>query len=91
MDPDLPFVLAGVATICFTIVIVVKIVFGRSQPAAVRSAELQQIEERLSRIEQAIDAVAVETERISEGQRFTTRLLADSPRVSAAESSRAPR
>jgi hypothetical protein len=32
---------------------------------------------RLERMEQAIDAIAVEVERISEGQRFTTRLLAD--------------
>ncbi len=32
---------------------------------------------RLERIEQAIEAVAVEVERISEGQRFTTKLLAE--------------
>ena len=32
---------------------------------------------RLERIEQAIDAIAVEVERISEGQRFTTKLLAE--------------
>ena len=32
---------------------------------------------RLDRIEQAVDAVAVEVERISEGQRFTTRLLSE--------------
>lgn len=32
---------------------------------------------RLERIEQAIDAVAVEVERIAEGQRFVTKLLAD--------------
>lgn len=31
---------------------------------------------RLARIEQALDAVAVEVERISEGQRFVTKLLA---------------
>lgn len=31
--------------------------------------------QRLERIEQAIDAMAIEVERISEGQRFTTRLL----------------
>jgi hypothetical protein len=31
--------------------------------------------ERLQRIEQALDAMAIEIERISEGQRFTTRLL----------------
>jgi hypothetical protein len=32
---------------------------------------------RLERMEQAIDAIAVEVERISEGQRFTTRLLSE--------------
>lgn len=32
---------------------------------------------RLERIEQAIDAMAVEVERIAEGQRFVTKLLAD--------------
>ena len=32
---------------------------------------------RLERIEQAIEAMAVEVERISEGQRFVTKLLAE--------------
>ena len=32
---------------------------------------------RLERMEQAIEAVAVEVERISEAQRFTTKLLAE--------------
>ena len=32
---------------------------------------------RLERIEQAVDAIAVEVERISEGQRFTTKVLND--------------
>jgi hypothetical protein len=32
---------------------------------------------RLERMEQALDAIAVEVERISEGQRFTTKLLAE--------------
>jgi len=32
---------------------------------------------RLERIEQAVDAIAVEVERISEGQRFTTKLLSE--------------
>lgn len=35
------------------------------------------IEDRLTRIEQAVDAVAVEVERVSEGQRFTTKLLSE--------------
>ena len=32
---------------------------------------------RLERMEQALDSVAVEVERISEGQRFTTKLLSE--------------
>jgi hypothetical protein len=34
--------------------------------------------ERLTRLEQSIDTIAVEVERISEGQRFVTKLLAES-------------
>jgi hypothetical protein len=33
---------------------------------------------RLERIEHAIEAMAIEVERITEGQRFTTRLLSES-------------
>ena len=33
--------------------------------------------ERLERMEQAIDSIANEVERISEGQRFTTKLLSE--------------
>lgn len=34
-------------------------------------------EARMARLEQAVEAIALEVERISEGQRFTTRLLAE--------------
>jgi hypothetical protein len=34
------------------------------------------LEQRLERIEQAIETVAVEVERMGEGQRFVTKLLA---------------
>jgi hypothetical protein len=33
--------------------------------------------QRLERIEQAMDAIAIEVERVSEGQRFVTRLLSE--------------
>jgi hypothetical protein len=36
-----------------------------------------EVSQRLERMEQAIEAVAIEVERISEGQRFTTRLLSE--------------
>jgi hypothetical protein len=35
------------------------------------------LDARLARMEQAIEAMAVELERVSEGQRFVTRLLAE--------------
>jgi hypothetical protein len=33
--------------------------------------------QRLERMEQAMDAIAIEIERVSEGQRFVTRLLSE--------------
>ena len=35
---------------------------------------------RMERMEQAIDAIAVEIERVSEGQRFMTKLLSETKR-----------
>jgi hypothetical protein len=39
------------------------------------------LEHRLERIEHAIDAVAVEVERLGEGQRFTVKLLSDASKA----------
>ena len=39
-----------------------------------------EVASRLERMEQAIDSIAVEVERISESQRFTTRLLSEKAR-----------
>ncbi|HEX3866367.1 MAG TPA: hypothetical protein VHV78_06415 [Gemmatimonadaceae bacterium] len=36
-----------------------------------------EVSARLERMEQAIDSIAIEVERISEGQRFTTKLLSE--------------
>lgn len=44
---------------------------GLPQPTA------EAIESRLEHLENAIEAIAVEMERIGEGQRFTTKLLAE--------------
>jgi hypothetical protein len=62
-----------------TIVVSIARVIGRRRLQVLPDASVARIEERLSRIEQAIDAMAVEVERVSEGQRFTTKLLADRP------------
>jgi len=52
---------------------------SRSAPA-LQDAESGQ---RLARLEQGMDAIAVEIERISEGQRFVTKLLAESQPIGA--------
>ena len=44
-----------------------------ASPAAIPA----DVTERLERIERAVESVAVEVERISEGQRFVTKVLAD--------------
>ena len=40
-------------------------------------SSIARLEARLERMEQAIDAMATEVERVSEGQRYATRLLAE--------------
>lgn len=39
---------------------------------------------RLERIEQAVDTIAIEVERISEGQRFVTKIMVERPSTAAA-------
>lgn len=36
-------------------------------------------DQRLSRVEQAVESIAIEIERIGEGQRFVTKLLSERP------------
>ena len=52
----------------------------RRQPAAADRLASPMADARLSRLEQAVDAIALEVERISEGQRFTTKLLSEHAR-----------
>ena len=49
----------------------------RKDTRAVPRDVMQRVEQRLTEVQQSLDAVAVEVERISEGQRFTTKLLAE--------------
>jgi len=64
------------------IVLLAKMAFRHKEKMAglqggpVRQADL---EARLERIEQAVDTIAIEMERIGEGQRFVTKLLAERP------------
>ena len=55
------------------------------QTPSVHPAVPNEVAARLERMEQAIDSIAVEVERIAEGQRFTTKLLSE--RASSSSSS----
>jgi hypothetical protein len=52
--------------------------YSRKMDADSRNPRIPtEVVDRLERMEQAIEAVAIEVERISEGQRFTTKLLSE--------------
>ncbi len=65
---------------------VVRLITRWLEPKPVPPRELSAINGRLERIETAVDAIAVEIERISEAQRFAVRLQSEQhpplPRVS---------
>ena len=80
-DPDLVLMITGLGIVCATIVAVRVATLRRQRSDALPPAELREIREHLNRLEQAVDAIALETERIAEGQRFTTKILAEATRV----------
>ena len=69
---------------CVTGVIITYLKFGARKlaPRDV-TGRLDEIVAHLNRLENSVDATALEVERISEGQRFTTKLLADRDGASA--------
>jgi len=69
---------AFVTAIIFAIGIPLAKAYSRKIDAEAKNPRIpSEVANRLERIEQAIDAMAVEIERISEGQRFTTKLLSE--------------
>ena len=52
--------------------------YSRKMDAESRNPHLPtEVTERLERMEHALDSIAIEVERITEGQRFTTKLLSE--------------
>ncbi|MDQ6636152.1 MAG: hypothetical protein M3Z10_15495 [Gemmatimonadota bacterium] len=76
--PEEVFVLTG---IFFVVVLLpISLAFARRiwrRGVVTVSALPQEVMERLTRLDQAVDSIAVEVERIGEGQRFMTRLFAN--------------
>jgi len=84
LDPDLVVIFAGIAvtTIGYQIARAIR---GRLERPSLSRSELADVKHHLERLEQAVDSIAVEVERISEGQRFTTKLLSERSADSVAE------
>jgi chromosome segregation ATPase len=76
--PEDAYVLGGIFMII--VLLPLSIAFARRiwrRSAAVVTSFPKELAERLSRMEQAVEATAVEVERIGEGQRFLTRLFTE--------------
>ncbi len=74
-DNEMGVMITFIITFGVTISVVTMTFFNRNKGVAPR--ELANMDARLARIEQAVDAMSIEVERISEGQRFATRLLSE--------------
>ena len=73
-------------SIVFTVVVLfplamsaARLMWRRSRQPMIVPALQGESAQRLERLEQAVESVAIEVERISEGQRFVTKLLAATP------------
>ena len=77
-DPEAPFVLTGI----FIVVVLfpLSIALARrlwKKSSAVAMSLPGELMERMSHLDQAMESIAIEVERIGEGQRFMTRVLTD--------------
>ncbi|MDF1503975.1 hypothetical protein [Roseisolibacter sp. H3M3-2] len=73
--------MSGLVMFPLAVALAVRFVRRGKYPPPPRASREEQ--ERMLRMEQAIDTIAVEVERISEGQRFVTQLLAEPQREPA--------
>jgi hypothetical protein len=77
-DPGKVIVALGFfATLTYIVRVITLCAVSYRRQDAAASKGLVVDEDRLARLEQAVEAIALEVERISEGQRFTTKLLAE--------------
>ena len=84
MNPELwvPAVttIAIVAIVAGSSYRLLKMWLQRSGRLSIPEADLKEIRDGIGQVQQAVDAIAIEVERLSEGQRFTTKLLAEGAR-----------
>ena len=92
MGPEIVVPLGGMATaIILAIGLPLVRAYSRKVDAQAKFPSIPlEVANRLERMEHAIEAVAIEVERISEGQRFTTRLLSEGKTAAPASIPPAP-
>lgn len=78
MDMDLVVIFTGIITLAISVPLV-RALSRNIERRGVTSQDSREIKERLQQIELAVDAIAVEVERIAEAQRFSTKLLVERP------------
>ena len=85
MDPDvinfagvMVIILGSIGALGFMGTMVMRSFRRANQPPALPP---QRFDEQFAQLQQSVDAIAVEVERIAEAQRFSTRLLSDGMRV----------
>lgn len=69
--------LAAFGIVSWCVVACVRARSGRAVSAAMNPMILKPVEERLKQLEASTEGIALQVERIAEGQRFVTKLLAD--------------
>mgnify|MGYP001795777777 CR=1 FL=1 len=74
------FGVLGTFVISITVIARAAVAMRKGAPRLEREGAPSVTDARLARIEQAVEAIAIEVERISEGQRFTTKLLSEQTR-----------
>jgi hypothetical protein len=67
--------LGAFATIAFTIITVARLFANRHRVGS--SDEVVALEERVARLEHTVEALAVDSDRLIDGQRFLSQLLTD--------------
>jgi len=83
--PEEAFVLGGMFMLIILLPLSIAVArrIWRRGSAAVTVAVPPELSDRFTRLEQAVDAIAVEVERVGEGQRFISRQFADQGAVRA--------
>ena len=79
MGPEILIPFGGMATVIILVVgVPLARAYAKKMEAESRNPRIpSEVAQRLERMEQTLDTVALEIERITEGQRFTTKLLSE--------------